>query len=313
MYGDASNPATTKKTERTKLNTTTTKKTKQRKQLGQYGSGEDLSDMPSDIIYSICKQFIDEDDYNAVENLIKTNKRIESICEPVYKAHLAKERENPTQITREGHLLWAVPYEGSRPCGKNKEFVTALLHREGGLPAVIRNDGTREWWVDGTLYRPRGKPVIVYADGTKCYYLGPPQIKPLPLSDDESWTNIDATKPDGTKETYVIYVSGVICGKQLYSADRFLDSYMDRPAVIRPDGTREWWLNGKKHRTDGPAVIYPDGSEEWWLNGKKHRNGGPAVIYHDGSEEWWLNGKKIMTRRVNPGGITNFIVEDTDS
>ena len=163
MYGDASNPTTTKKTKQTKLNPTTTKKTKQTKQLDQYGSGEDLSDMPSDIIYSICKQFIDEDDYNAVENLTKTNKRIESICKPVYKAHLAKERENPTQISPEGHLLWTKPYDGSKPCGENKKFVTALLHRPDGLPAVIWKDGTREWWVDGELFRPEGKPYTVTA------------------------------------------------------------------------------------------------------------------------------------------------------
>lgn len=30
-----------------------------------------------------------------------------------------------------------------------------------------------------------------------------------------------------------------------------------------------WRMNGKLHRDDGPAVIYPDGTKEWWLNGKK--------------------------------------------
>ena len=75
---------------------------------------------------------------------------------PVYKAHLAKERENPTQITSEGHLLWTKPYEESYPCRANKKFVSELLHRPDGLPAVILKDGTREWWVNGVLYRPGG-------------------------------------------------------------------------------------------------------------------------------------------------------------
>ena len=45
-------------------------------------------------------------------------------------------------------------------------------------------------------------------------------------------------------------------------------------------GSKEWWLNGKRHREDGPAVEYCiNGSKEWWLNGKRHREDGPAVEY----------------------------------
>ena len=35
------------------------------------------------------------------------------------------------------------------------------------------------------------------------------------------------------------------------------------------DGTKEWWVEGKRHRLDGPAVEYADGYKEWWVNGKK--------------------------------------------
>jgi hypothetical protein len=31
----------------------------------------------------------------------------------------------------------------------------------------------------------------------------------------------------------------------------------------------EWKVNGVRHRLDGPAVEYPDGSCEWWWNGKQ--------------------------------------------
>jgi len=65
----------------------------------------------------------------------------------------------------------------------------------------------------------------------------------------------------------------------------------------------EWWLNGKRHRTDGPAFIgyYKSGKlecERWCLNGKIHRIDGPASIdfYESGElyyEEWYLNDKEL--------------------
>jgi hypothetical protein len=59
---------------------------------------------------------------------------------------------------------------------------------------------------------------------------------------------------------------------------------------------KEWWLNGKLHRTDGPAVERADGMKEWWLNGKLHRTDGPAVERADGMKMWWLNGKQVSWR-----------------
>jgi hypothetical protein len=29
--------------------------------------------------------------------------------------------------------------------------------------------------------------------------------------------------------------------------------------------------DGKLHREDGPAAEYGDGTKEWWINGKRHR------------------------------------------
>ena len=44
---------------------------------------------------------------------------------------------------------------------------------------------------------------------------------------------------------------------------------LDGPAIIREDGTMEWWKNGILHREDGPAIIYPNGNMEWYSNGFK--------------------------------------------
>ena len=35
------------------------------------------------------------------------------------------------------------------------------------------------------------------------------------------------------------------------------------------DGQINWYLKDQTHREDGPAVIWPDGRKEYWLNGKR--------------------------------------------
>ena len=73
---------------------------------------------------------------------------------------------------------------------------------------------------------------------------------------------------------------------------------VDGPAIIYPNGTQLWFINGNLHREDGPARIFPDGQEEWYINGKLHREDGPAVIYPNGRREWWVSGQNI-TKKVN--------------
>ena len=60
-----------------------------------------------------------------------------------------------------------------------------------------------------------------------------------------------------------------------------------------PNGTKEWYLNGKLHREDGPAYENPNGTKAWWLNGKLHREEGPAYERPDGTKAWYLNGEPV--------------------
>ena len=60
---------------------------------------------------------------------------------------------------------------------------------------------------------------------------------------------------------------------------------------VYADGTKSWFLNGKRHREDGPAIEYANGDKDWCLNGQLHREDGPASEYTDGSKYWSLNGK----------------------
>jgi len=60
-----------------------------------------------------------------------------------------------------------------------------------------------------------------------------------------------------------------------------------------PDGSKHWYQNGERHRTDGPAIEYPNGLKEYWVNGKRHRTDGPAIEYPNGLKEYWINGKEL--------------------
>ena len=72
----------------------------------------------------------------------------------------------------------------------------------------------------------------------------------------------------------------------------------DGPAFERPNGHKEWWLNDKRHREDGPAAEWANGDKEWFLNGKLHREDGPAIERANGAKEWWLNGKATTALEV---------------
>ena len=58
------------------------------------------------------------------------------------------------------------------------------------------------------------------------------------------------------------------------------------------DGTKFWYLDGKRHREDGPAVEYADGSRYWYLSDKLHRTDGPAIEHTNGTKLWYLDDKE---------------------
>ena len=73
----------------------------------------------------------------------------------------------------------------------------------------------------------------------------------------------------------------------------------DKPAIIYPDSSQEWYINGKRHRdNDLPAVIHPDGIQIWHINGKCHRLYKPAMIFQDGSQYWYINGIDITNEVI---------------
>jgi hypothetical protein len=49
------------------------------------------------------------------------------------------------------------------------------------------------------------------------------------------------------------------------------------------------------HRVDGPAIEYINGimsgHKQWWVDGRCHRTDGPAVITHEGMKYYWIDDK----------------------
>ena len=58
-------------------------------------------------------------------------------------------------------------------------------------------------------------------------------------------------------------------------------------------GDKRWYLNDKRHRTDGPAIEYSNGSKFWYLNGEYHRTDGPAIEYNNGNKLWYIHGHEL--------------------
>jgi hypothetical protein len=103
--------------------------------------------------------------------------------------------------------------------------------------------------------------------------------------------------PDGTKYWY-------INGKRHRE---------DGPAIEHADGTKEWYLNDKFHREDGPAIEYASGTKKWYLNGERHREDGPAIEGSNGTKEWYLNGEcmseKAFNEKMAPDSCEGKVVE----
>ena len=73
---------------------------------------------------------------------------------------------------------------------------------------------------------------------------------------------------------------------------------MNNICKIDKYGTKRWYLNGKKHRTDGPAIEWIDGNKVWYLNGELHRTDGPAVENANGNKYWYLNNELVAMEDV---------------
>jgi hypothetical protein len=177
--------------------------------------------------------------------------------------------------------------------GERWETKSGVLHREGDEPAVITKEGERQWWYKRKLHREGDKPAVVRPDGFK------------------EWWKHGLRYREGGAHT-VELADGTMIWKITGRSGATLIHRDGEPAIIRPNGDREWWTynerikvikgdgtimlyhNSRLHCSKGPAIIYPDGTEKWYLYGKFHRGGGePAISHPDGRKEWYHHGKQV--------------------
>jgi hypothetical protein len=85
-------------------------------------------------------------------------------------------------------------------------------------------------------------------------------------------------------------------------------TYEQSPVIS--NGTKRWISNGRfswdehqLHRENGPAIEAVDGTKRWYLNGKKHRIDGPAIEYPDEYKQWWIHGKQLTEAEYNRNEI----------
>ena len=80
--------------------------------------------------------------------------------------------------------------------------------------------------------------------------------------------------------------------------------------IVDTDGNQRWYLNDKRHRTDGPAVVYADGTQHWYLDGKRHRIDGPAIVSVDGDQEWYLDDKFLGDNSVGFWALWDLLTDE---
>lgn len=102
----------------------------------------------------------------------------------------------------------------------------------------------------------------------------------------------------------------------------FKKSYLHRqgvfrnlPAVVRPDGIKEWWVNGRRHRKSRPAVTYPTGEVEYWEKGKMTKRPTIKGIKHNEDEMIktieYLKSIKGDPDREDVGSVSDFFEESS--
>jgi len=200
--------------------------------------------------------------------------------------------------------------------GDKHWLVNGKRHREDG-PAVERANGNKEWWLNGELHREDGS-AVEYTSGYKAWYLN----GEIHRTDGPAVEASDGRKEywlNGKSLTEQQFIEKTSNPKTVNKANKKSDSTMivdeygtnwwrnkenklhrtDGPAVIKKDGYKSWWINGKKHREDGPAIERPDGTKFWYIEGKTHREDGPAIEWSNGKKEWRLKGKLLTKHQFD--------------
>jgi hypothetical protein len=118
---------------------------------------------------------------------------------------------------------------------------------ENDLPAMIKGNGDKGWFVNGECHRENDLPAIIKGGGKKWYKNG------------KQHRDNDLPAEEYVDGTNIWYVNG-----ELHRLGGF-------PAVENVNGDKQWYVNGKLHRDNGlPAVEFSDGDKKWWIYDKDY-------------------------------------------
>ena len=156
-------------------------------------------------------------------------------------------------------------------------------HRDGGEPAIVRGMTglDNSWYQNGKLHR-EGGPALFSIDidhperFVPEYYIHgrevpSPEINRLPLL-------------EGGHE---IGEGPYVNGKQVPQSE-LNGTYRNQYGLIIH------YKDGRLHSNEGPAIVHPDGTKEYYREGQLHRgNDLPAIEYSNGKKEYYRYGKQV--------------------
>ena len=172
-----------------------------------------------------------------------------------FQVHLKQQRMKVYRMTEpEGWSDW----------GKHQKIhiQNGVKHNALNVPAMIYDDGRREYFMFGVRHRTDG-----------------PAIEGI------------VTDPHGMK-----HVINRWWFKGLYVSCRKPDG-----KYILKDGTITYWTDGILTNKDGPAVVYSDGTEEFYIDGwpaeslKQVLDG--CITLKDGTKEYYYEGELVLRWR----------------
>lgn len=189
-------------------------------------------------------------------------------------------------------------------------------------PAIIRENGYIAYVENGEFHRVDGPAVITENNGEYYYQKGylhrenGPCVNTLTRKEWREHGEF-VVRPDN-EPNCISYTHGLSSKKQLEWCKTLKSSNPD-DAILLDDiddlDNESVFHEGVyhvNHRENGPAILFPDGSEHYMVNGNFHRTNGPAVVSKDGTQEYYFNG--LLHNPMGPAIIeADAEIEDNDN
>ena len=81
--------------------------------------------------------------------------------------------------------------------------------------------------------------------------------------------------------------------------------WLDNPdgvAVVKRDGTRQWYKKGMLHNSRGPAVLKPNGRVKYYYLGEECKSAAALDETVKKAKDWYENTRHVGNKDGKPGG-----------